>query len=854
MRRLDFWKSDWFFSIVVALLVLIAADGDLVQSLERKAYDLGVQAASRIPSDRIAVIAIDDRSIAKIGRWPWPRELLARMTDTLAGAQATVIGFGTFFFDPQIDPGLAYINKLMQTYEPLAAPGAPGVAALAPIGALLTEAEQALNTDRRLGESIRRAGNVVLPMTFNRITEPLRAPDPGKPVPEYVAKQTVNFKAAGADVLPLSGAEPLYPLPAFGTVAAAIGHLAASKDPDGALRSEPLFIRHRDKLFPSFSLVLAARSLNLGVDAIKPVPGEAVLIGNRRIGTDTKLRMNTFYYTAHDGRSVFPVDSFVDVHTGKIPAAKYADKIVLIGATASGLTENLVTPVSSAMPPLLAVAHAVASILNEHYFVVPRWGVLVEKLVFLLVAVYLIALLPRLKAAVAGMLSLGFGAVLLIAHFVLMVTQLMWIPLMAPVVLLAVGYAALICKRFMVAERGNEKSDPESACHRMPGLACQGQNPLDTAFDYFRRVPLGGSIMDRLYRLGLDFQRKRQFNNNKAESVFRDMADFDPKFRDLDARLGRAKAMSETVIAGAGGGHPRRAAVLPGGASEKPMLGRYQVEKELGRGATGVVYLGRDPKIGRVVAIKTMALSPEFEGDGLADVKERFFREAESAGRLTHANIVTIYDVGEEHDLAFIAMEFLKGRDLTPYVKADALLPLPKVLLIVARVADALSYAHANGIVHRDIKPANIMYEPESDTVKVTDFGIARATDSSKTTTGMVLGTPSYMSPEQLAGKKVEGPSDIFSLGVTLYQLASGRLPFEADTMARLMYRIANDAHPDVRAHNPRLPAGVAAIVNKTLAKDPDQRYPNGELMARALRLCLGSPVPAAKPTAAANV
>ena len=162
---------------------------------------------------------------------------------------------------------------------------------------------------------------------------------------------------------------------------------------------------------------------------------------------------------------------------------------------------------------------------------------------------------------------------------------------------------------------------------------------------------------------------------------------------------------------GGGGGAPRRHACCRGGGVEKPMLGRYQVEKELGKGAMGVVYLGKDPKIGRVVAIKTMALSQEFEADELKDVKERFFREAETAGRLTHPNIVTIYDAGEEHDLAYIAMEFLKGKDLTPYIKPGNLLPLPKVLSIVARVADALAYAHKKNVVHRDIKPANIMYE-----------------------------------------------------------------------------------------------------------------------------------------------
>jgi serine/threonine-protein kinase len=252
----------------------------------------------------------------------------------------------------------------------------------------------------------------------------------------------------------------------------------------------------------------------------------------------------------------------------------------------------------------------------------------------------------------------------------------------------------------------------------------------------------------------------------------------------------------------------------------------------------GVVYMGKDPKIGRVVAIKTMALSQEFEGDELQEVKERFFREAETAGRLNHPNIVSIYDAGEEHDLAYIAMEFLKGKDLVPYTKADNLLPLPKVMSIIARVADALDYAHKQHVVHRDIKPANIMYDPETDTPKVTDFGIARITDSSKTKTGMVLGTPSYMSPEQLAGKKIEGGSDLFSLGVSLYQLACGKLPFEGDSMAQLMYRISTEPPTDIRGIRADIPPCLVAVIEKTLSKDNEGRFASGAEMAEALRQC----------------
>jgi serine/threonine-protein kinase len=231
-----------------------------------------------------------------------------------------------------------------------------------------------------------------------------------------------------------------------------------------------------------------------------------------------------------------------------------------------------------------------------------------------------------------------------------------------------------------------------------------------------------------------------------------------------------------------------------------------------------------------------MALSQEFAGEELTDARERFFREAETAGRLQHQNIVTIFDAGEEHDLAFIAMEFLKGSDLADFCKVGQLLPVAKVLSIVARVAEALAYAHTQNVVHRDIKPANIMYERESDTVKVTDFGIARITDSSKTKTGLVLGTPSFMSPEQLAGKKVDGRSDLYSLGVMLYQMLAGVLPFRGDSMSELMFKIANEEAADVRIIRPELPENLANVVALALSKRPETRYQTGDQFAADLR------------------
>jgi serine/threonine-protein kinase len=184
-------------------------------------------------------------------------------------------------------------------------------------------------------------------------------------------------------------------------------------------------------------------------------------------------------------------------------------------------------------------------------------------------------------------------------------------------------------------------------------------------------------------------------------------------------------------------------------------------------------------------------------------------------------------------------MEFLKGHDLNRYTKKDKLLPVKTVLQIIERAADALNYAHTQNVVHRDIKPANIMYEPESSQIKITDFGIARITDSSKTKTGVVLGTPSYMSPEQLAGRKVDGRSDLFSLGVMLFQMLSGQLPFQADSMATLMYKIANETPPSVMELNPELPSILEVVVAQAMEKKAEDRYQTGAEMAAMLQQCL---------------
>jgi eukaryotic-like serine/threonine-protein kinase len=839
MKKEGFWSKDWFFGLVIVVVVIGASIvTNSFSALETKAYDWGVAATSKSPSDRVAVIAIDNQSIDNLGRWPWSREIHANMIDKLAAAKVKVIGNTVFFFEPQKDAGLLYINKLLEVYAKNSPPVAEGQKPvptnplLSEFGPILSEAEQTLNTDRRLAESIKKAGSVVLPLNLGASElQPNGKPD--KPLPDYVKSSAVPGNAAGGI---FASDRPGFPIEDLGSVAAAVGDLSLINDVDGGVRRDITTVDFfGTQQMPSLALAIAARSLNLGAKDIKVVPGESVTLGNLRIVTDDAGLMFPYFYKDVNGKAAMPIDSFYDVYSGKIPAAKYQDKIVLIGATAGGVGQQTVTPIG----PLSAVetlAHSVSSILQQHFFRTPSWGVWVRLAALILVAAYLIAVLPKLRAGPAALLTLGLFVVLLGTHFGLMMGPGIWVQLMLPASLLLIGHALLTTKRFLVTERGKEQSDIAGAeSNRMLGLAFQQQGQLDMAFDKFRKCPVDEQVLENIYSLALDFERRRQFN--KAESAFMYINQHDPKFRDVAERMNRAKAMSETIILG-GSAQARssQATMMLSGTGEKPTLGRYTIEKELGKGAMGVVYLGKDPKIGREVAIKTMALSSEFEGDELQEAKDRFFREAESAGKLDHPNIVRIFDAGDEHDLAYIAMEFLKGKDLVDNTKLPNLLPFDEMCDIFVKVGSALNHAHEQGVFHRDIKPANIMYDPEAKIPKVADFGIARVTDSSKTKTGMVLGTPSYMSPEQLAGKKIDGRSDLFSLGVSFYQMACGRLPFTGESMTQLMFAIANEQPQNIREINPALPQWVSDFLEQALAKDVEQRFQNGNEFANAIK------------------
>ncbi|MBW1679853.1 MAG: CHASE2 domain-containing protein [Deltaproteobacteria bacterium] len=835
---------DWVIGLLVTLFFLfITFTGilDFTHPIEMKTFDLRARLAA--PAERnpdIELVVITDDDLNELGRFPWPRHVLAQAVENLALAGAKVIALNILFAEPEESAGLTAVRKLKETYEG---------AGLAQAGAgldfykMLSKTLEELDNDAKLYNALKKAGNVVLPVYFDT-----QSTGRDQEAPDFIARHAYK-RVEGKDqewavssLIWLSKIKPL--LPSFGEVAAGIGHMNSFPDPDGYIRNQVHVVGYlNDYYFPSFAMAIAKLFKGVEDEEVTLVLGEGVYL---KVSPSSVIQvpvvdpqMHTLLCWNQGPGVAFHQTPFVKVLKNQVKTSLFRDKIVIIGPVAPGIGDRHVTPISGNLPGVEVVANAVANILNQRFFLQPAWVLFLEFAVLLFFGLYITLVLPRLRAgtgaAVTLILLLGYG----VAGTVLFFSSHIWVRVAPPILLLIIGYILVVSKRFLITERTKEKVEADSVeTNKMLGLSFQQQGMLDLAMEKFRSLPIEEEgVKDLLYNLGLDYERKRQFS--KALAAYKMIVADGVNFKDLDERIPKLKHAEATMIfGGPGTAHPGDIGDTLLDLDTKPTLGRYEVVGELGRGAMGIVYRGTDPKINRTVAIKTVRLS-DFDEEILDEMKSRFFREAESAGLLTHPNIVTIYDCGEEHDLAYIAMEYLDGEDLEKYTHPDNLLPMRETLSIVAKVAEALDYAHGKDIVHRDIKPANIMRLKENNEIKVTDFGIARITSSSKTKTGVVLGTPSYMSPEQVSGKKVDGRSDIFSLGVVLFEMLTGQKPFRGEDITTLMYHIAKERHPSIRSVNPKVPPVVEKIIDKALEKDLDHRYQRAGQMARHLNMVI---------------
>ncbi|MFC1891557.1 CHASE2 domain-containing protein [Thermodesulfobacteriota bacterium] len=832
---------DWLIGAVVTIFFLfITLTGmfDFTDALEMKTFDLRAGlAAPETSNPDIELVVISDDDLAELGRFPWPRNILAQGIDNLSLAGARVIALNVLLMEPEDSSGLKAIKGLKDSFDELG---------LAQKGKgldyykILLETEKDLDNDAKLYNSIKKAGNVVLPVYFDTMSS-----SNDKEAPEFV--YTHNFKSTkgtGDDwlVSSLPWYSKITPiLPSFAEVAAGVGHNNLFPDADGYIRKQIHVLGYlNEHYFPSYPIAIVKAFKGLDDEDISVSLGQSI---DMKISPSLTIKvpvtgryMSTLISWNKGPEIAFHQTPFSKVYNNEIQTSLFKDKVVIISPTAAGIVDQWVTPVSGTLPGVEIVANSVANILNQRFLSQPAWVNMLELAMLLIFGLFITVALPRMKAGTGAFTTLVLFLACGIAGFVLFLSNDIWFRMSPPMLLLILGYILVISKHFLVTEMTKDKVEADSVeTNKMLGLSFQQQGMLDLALEKFTKVPSEEGGKDLLYNLGLDFERKRQFS--KALSTYNMVIEDGQNFKDLDERIPKLKGAEATMIFGGGGGgsHPGDIGATISNMDTRPTLGRYEVVDELGRGAMGIVYKGEDPKIHRTVAIKTVRLN-EFDEDVLDEMKERFFREAESAGLLTHPNIVTIYDAGEEHDLAYIAMEYIKGGDLEDYTEKENLFSLRETLSYVSQVAEALDFAHSKGVVHRDIKPANIMLLKETNEVKVTDFGIARITSSSKTKTGVIMGTPSYMSPEQVAGQKVDGRSDIFSLGVVLFEMLTGQKPFSGNDMTSLMYQIAKEEHPSIKEINPGIPQIIEKIIDKALAKDQDKRYQKAGTMAEHLK------------------
>ncbi|TVZ38404.1 serine/threonine-protein kinase [Alteromonadaceae bacterium 2753L.S.0a.02] len=484
-------------------------------------------------------------------------------------------------------------------------------------------------------------------------------------------------------------------------------------------------------------------------------------------------------------------------------------------------------------PALEQLAATLFSVVNQHLAITPWWQAFTSPLLTILITLVLVAVIPRLTV-MSGALSLLLIAVaLLVSQLVFAVARGIWLPRAEQLVWMLVGFGLI---RLWVSYRHSWQqlqTRADSAClFQVAGLLDSGQ--LKDVKPILDQCDSSNDVLQKYYDLGNAYSAKRQYRY--AIEVYQALVVRQPDFRDTEQKIKALEAMVATPeVPVLKPSNVEATLVLSKANIERPVLGRYEIREELGRGAMGIVYLGFDPRIARQVAIKTLNYG-QFQPRELENIKSRFFREAEAAGRLTHPSIVSVYDVGEESDLAFIAMDYVEGKALNAFIDPNCLLPVFEVYRIIADVAVALEYAHNSNIVHRDIKPGNIIYNPSPYQVKVTDFGIARLMDDSKTNTGEILGSPLYMSPEQLKGKRVNATADVFSLGVTFYQLLCGQLPFSGDNLASLTYEIIHGKHKGVRTVRKDLPSSASRITNQCLQKEAQDRYESAGELALVLK------------------
>lgn len=778
--------------------------------------------SSKATTNKVALIEIDQRSLDDFGSWPLPHQHLAGLIDRLqeAGAKQIALLLPLSYVTPTASYRLE-VRKLMDELD--AHPLSSQHKKLTNwVMENLIRLEKSLDQGKNLSESVKNHGKVFLPVYALKPGGAQRPAD--KEALSVLASSLLGPSELTADLKEkITVPEVKLPFDGLSQAASGFGHLLATSEGQSVPGMHLPFLRYGGTLIPSLPFRVAMDEMELEPDDVR-INDEHILYK----GGEIPLYKGSILLHFYANEKMFKIYRFSDVLKGDTKAG-LKGKTVLV-ALGPGIRETVATPFHSMAPGGRVAAETLEALLAGRFISRPSASPYAETFGILLFGAFAIFFYTRMKSIKSLWVSMGLVLVSLGFGLGAFSFAGMWIKTGS--IALCVFVLYLISAFEKIAFSPSTRKEAIET-NRLLGLSFQSQGLLDLAFDKFKKLPLDNEARDLLYNLGLEFEQKRMMN--KALEAY-EYINKGGGYRDLGDRIPRLRESDRSSTLGSHDKAREGSLILDAGNKVRNRVGRYEILGELGKGSMGLVYKAQDPKINRLLAIKTIRFSDEFEDDVIQDIKSRFFTEAEIAGKLSHPSIVTIYDAGEDGDLTYMVMEYLEGENLDKFINKGSLLPISRVLEVVARVADALDFAHQSSVIHRDIKPANIMLL-NNGAVKVTDFGIAKAISSSRTRTGVILGTPNYMSPEQIMGQKIDQRSDIFSLGVLFFQLLTGDLPFHGDNLSNLLYQITQVRHPSIREINPKIPKACEQIIDKALAKDPTRRFQRASEMARLVKL-----------------
>ncbi|MGB8658563.1 MAG: serine/threonine-protein kinase [Candidatus Zixiibacteriota bacterium] len=784
-----------YFLITILVISLYGGKYGFLEKLDSKIQDgmFGLRGTTDVPPANIVIVGIDDRSLDQGGRWPWHGDMLAGLTHAISQGSPKVIGLDIFL------------------------PEETG--------------QDTSQQSEHFASEVRAAGNVILPIYFNLSDVGIAPPE----TPEAIVRSAIGSKRDLGQVgSSFVSAKQIYcPNRSLTEASAAFGHINIDYDQDGLVRGEPLLINYDGYLYPSFGLQLATRYLQTDRGRITPERDGGLRIGKTRISTDGSRRMSLNYLGPN---LTFKRVSAMEVLNGEIDPKMFAQKIVLVGLTAAGSKTWVQIPSFGEINEVERIATVTENIIHHDFL--RHLSALWSLLILICIGVFCALVLPKVSLAYRLTILLVFLFVIVNFTYILfsslgIVTQ----PIYPIVELLFFMIAAPSVKPKLEPRKEKEGDISESAKADLTQPQTEkatSQTPQRIATSVTQTVipePVSSAKEAGLGNAGhpgSDHAGEIGSESPGREDPGRFAASTYGAPADLTIALSKTP-VSPTPL------ETRLASFSSEGAPSVAQFGRYKIIQLLGKGGMGTVYKGLDPALDRPVALKTIRLDFALSADEKSELRERLIREAKAAGQLSHPNIVTIYDVGEEGGLHYIAMEYLSGYTLEEFIERKGEINYRIMAKIIMQTCDALSYAHQHGIVHRDIKPANIMLL-EDFHAKVMDFGIARLQTTSLTQSNVAMGTPYYISPEQIEGKPADKRSDIFSLGVLIYELLTYEKPFLAENISSLMYRILNHNPVPPSTINDKTPLIFDRIVAKAMAKNPDERYKDASEISKILR------------------